>query len=104
MSTTSANPKCELCGGRHLTAAKECKERYQMPYLVRRRCAERSRGQQKQVSGLRQGQPTVSGPHWLLRGLWMLQIQEPLSASYLRAFRTPFQVQQEIQAEGHIWI
>ncbi|KAL1441334.1 hypothetical protein MTO96_008607 [Rhipicephalus appendiculatus] len=37
------DPKCKLCSGRHLTAAKECKERYQMPYLVRRRRAERSR-------------------------------------------------------------
>ncbi|KAH7952450.1 hypothetical protein HPB52_023471 [Rhipicephalus sanguineus] len=37
------DPKCRLCGGRHLTAAKECKERYHTPYLVRRRRGERSR-------------------------------------------------------------
>ncbi|KAH7984368.1 hypothetical protein HPB52_019971 [Rhipicephalus sanguineus] len=37
------DPKCRLCGGRHLTAAKKCKERYHTPYLVRRRRGERSR-------------------------------------------------------------
>ncbi|XP_077557322.1 uncharacterized protein LOC144172510 [Haemaphysalis longicornis] len=26
-------PKCKLCGGGHLTAAKECKRRFQTPYL-----------------------------------------------------------------------
>lgn len=36
------DPKCRLCGGRHFTAAKECNQRYQMPYLVRRRRRERS--------------------------------------------------------------
>lgn len=36
-------PKCKLCGGGHLTAAKECKRRFQTPYLVRRRRGERSR-------------------------------------------------------------
>ncbi|KAH7953035.1 hypothetical protein HPB49_003998 [Dermacentor silvarum] len=34
---------CRLCGGRHFTAAKECKQRYQTPYLDRRRRGERSR-------------------------------------------------------------
>ncbi|KAL1439190.1 hypothetical protein MTO96_047406 [Rhipicephalus appendiculatus] len=28
---------CGLCGGRHLTASRECKHRYQTPYAVRRR-------------------------------------------------------------------
>lgn len=37
------DPKCKLCGGDHLTAAQECKQKFQMPYLVRRRRRERSR-------------------------------------------------------------
>ncbi|KAH7945351.1 hypothetical protein HPB49_009951 [Dermacentor silvarum] len=32
----SCDPKCKLCGEAHLTAAKECKERFQTPYVVRR--------------------------------------------------------------------
>ncbi|KAH7953212.1 hypothetical protein HPB49_005925 [Dermacentor silvarum] len=27
------DPNCRLCGGRHFTAAKECHQKYQMPYL-----------------------------------------------------------------------
>ncbi|KAH7945712.1 hypothetical protein HPB49_014430 [Dermacentor silvarum] len=37
------DPKCKLCRGDHLTAAQECKRRFQTPYLVRRRRGERSR-------------------------------------------------------------
>lgn len=36
-------PKCKLCGGDHLTADKACKERYNIPYVVRRRRWERAR-------------------------------------------------------------
>ncbi|KAH7982852.1 hypothetical protein HPB52_007557 [Rhipicephalus sanguineus] len=31
------NPKCDLCGGAHLTADRTCKARYKTPYLVRKR-------------------------------------------------------------------
>ncbi|KAL1487175.1 hypothetical protein MTO96_046625, partial [Rhipicephalus appendiculatus] len=30
-------PKCNLCGGAHMTADKACKERYKTPYVIRRR-------------------------------------------------------------------
>ncbi|KAL1440279.1 hypothetical protein MTO96_001219 [Rhipicephalus appendiculatus] len=36
-------PKCKLCGGAHLTADKAGKERYHIPYVVRRRRWERAR-------------------------------------------------------------
>ncbi|KAH7984202.1 hypothetical protein HPB52_017969 [Rhipicephalus sanguineus] len=36
------DPKGRLCDERHLTTAKECKERFQTPYLVRCRCGKRS--------------------------------------------------------------
>ncbi|KAH7945752.1 hypothetical protein HPB49_015229 [Dermacentor silvarum] len=37
------DPKCKLCGGDHLTAAQECKRRFQTPYVIRRRWGKRSR-------------------------------------------------------------
>ncbi|KAH7952085.1 hypothetical protein HPB52_018233 [Rhipicephalus sanguineus] len=36
-------PKCRLCGGQHLTACKDCAQRFQVPYVVRRRRGERAR-------------------------------------------------------------
>ncbi|KAH7956462.1 hypothetical protein HPB52_009976 [Rhipicephalus sanguineus] len=35
-------PKCKLCDGAHMTAAKVCRHRYQIPYVVRRRRWERT--------------------------------------------------------------
>ncbi|KAL1469737.1 hypothetical protein MTO96_040886 [Rhipicephalus appendiculatus] len=35
-------PKCKLCGGEHPTADKDCKQRFQIPYIVRRRRWEKS--------------------------------------------------------------
>ncbi|KAH7949722.1 hypothetical protein HPB49_014557 [Dermacentor silvarum] len=34
-------PKCKLCGGQHLTASKECAQRFKIPNIVRRRRSER---------------------------------------------------------------
>ncbi|KAH7968317.1 hypothetical protein HPB52_007707 [Rhipicephalus sanguineus] len=31
------SPKCALCGGNHLTASRDCKRRFQVPYVVRQR-------------------------------------------------------------------
>ncbi|KAH7939379.1 hypothetical protein HPB52_011673 [Rhipicephalus sanguineus] len=31
------SPKCDLCGGAHMTADKDCKARYKTPYVIRRR-------------------------------------------------------------------
>ncbi|KAH6927047.1 hypothetical protein HPB50_025478 [Hyalomma asiaticum] len=36
-------PKCKLCGGEHQTGDKECKQRFQMPHIVRRRRWDRAR-------------------------------------------------------------
>lgn len=30
-------PKCKLCGGRHVTGARECTNKFKMPYVVKRR-------------------------------------------------------------------
>ncbi|KAL1476556.1 hypothetical protein MTO96_018395 [Rhipicephalus appendiculatus] len=35
-------PKCRLCGGQHLTADKDCSQRFKIPYVVRRRRWEKS--------------------------------------------------------------
>ncbi|KAH7955990.1 hypothetical protein HPB52_005378 [Rhipicephalus sanguineus] len=46
-------PKCKLCGERHLTAGKECKQRFQIPYVVRRRRRERARAERSRKEALR---------------------------------------------------
>ncbi|KAH7954785.1 hypothetical protein HPB49_021845 [Dermacentor silvarum] len=50
------DPKCRLCGGRHFTAAKECKQRYQTAYLVRRRRGERSRANRSKSLAFAKGE------------------------------------------------
>lgn len=42
-SQHQCTPKCRLCGGQHLTADKDCRQRFQIPYVVRRRRWEKSR-------------------------------------------------------------
>ncbi|KAH7975289.1 hypothetical protein HPB52_000004 [Rhipicephalus sanguineus] len=44
----TCTPKCDLCGGRHRTAAKECRQMYQTPYIVKRRRRLRERATQEQ--------------------------------------------------------
>lgn len=41
----NCEPCCKLCGGRHLTADKQCRQRYQVPYVVRVRRQERARAE-----------------------------------------------------------
>lgn len=41
------SPVCALCGGAHLTADKTCKQRFQVPYVVRRRRRRRKRAKNK---------------------------------------------------------
>ncbi|KAL1427453.1 hypothetical protein MTO96_017408 [Rhipicephalus appendiculatus] len=48
-------PKCGLCGGPHLTGCKECKERFQVPYVVRRRRRRRRQRARKQQMEARDG-------------------------------------------------
>ncbi|KAL1458809.1 hypothetical protein MTO96_043447, partial [Rhipicephalus appendiculatus] len=40
------NPKCDLCGGAHLSADKTCKTRYKTLYLVRKRRWEKQQAEQ----------------------------------------------------------
>lgn len=40
-------PKCSLCGGPHPTADRACKNRFQIPYIVRRRRRQRRRRSEK---------------------------------------------------------
>ncbi|KAH7961502.1 hypothetical protein HPB52_009455 [Rhipicephalus sanguineus] len=60
------NPKCDLCGGAHLTADRTCKARYKTPYLVRKRRWE------KQAE---QSLPTVEGFPSLEHRQGMVQFQ-----------------------------
>lgn len=39
------SPTCALCGGPHLTADKACRQRFQVPYVVRRRRRQRKRAE-----------------------------------------------------------
>lgn len=41
------SPRCQLCGGEHLTADKTCKARFKTPYIVKRRRWERERQEQE---------------------------------------------------------
>ncbi|KAL1445464.1 hypothetical protein MTO96_045017 [Rhipicephalus appendiculatus] len=43
------NPCCQLCGGEHLTADKQCKARFKMPYIVKRRRCERQRQREEEI-------------------------------------------------------
>lgn len=42
-------PKCKLCGEGHLTAGKECRQRFKIPYVVRRRRKERARAERSRM-------------------------------------------------------
>ncbi|KAL1467964.1 hypothetical protein MTO96_041796 [Rhipicephalus appendiculatus] len=39
-------PKCGLCGGKHLTADKACRARFKTPYVIRRRRWQRRRAEE----------------------------------------------------------
>lgn len=55
------DPKCTLCGGPHPTAAKECRGKFQVPYIVRRRRRQRRRrAEQLQVVQQSRDTPDVS--------------------------------------------
>ncbi|KAH9378946.1 hypothetical protein HPB48_003335 [Haemaphysalis longicornis] len=41
-------PKCAMCGGAHPTGSKTCKQRFQVPYVVRQRRRERSCSRRRQ--------------------------------------------------------
>ncbi|KAL1468287.1 hypothetical protein MTO96_041586 [Rhipicephalus appendiculatus] len=43
-------PECTICGGRHLTADRKCKQRFQLPYIVRQRRRRRRRTKKSQAS------------------------------------------------------
>lgn len=43
----TCEPKCNLCGGSHLTAAKGCPKRFKEPYLLRKRELEKRRAEER---------------------------------------------------------
>ncbi|KAH7946603.1 hypothetical protein HPB52_001847 [Rhipicephalus sanguineus] len=43
-------PKCALCGDAHLTGDRTCRNRYQVPYVVRRRRRRRKSGKKKNAT------------------------------------------------------
>lgn len=45
---TRCKPKCQLCGGQHVTGGQECTNRFKTPYVVRRRRWERRQQEQKE--------------------------------------------------------
>ncbi|KAH9379591.1 hypothetical protein HPB48_023142 [Haemaphysalis longicornis] len=45
------DPKCALCGREHPTADKKCRQRYQVPHLLKKRQWERKIAQQRQTDG-----------------------------------------------------
>ncbi|KAL1472035.1 hypothetical protein MTO96_039582 [Rhipicephalus appendiculatus] len=51
------SPKCALCGGPHPTADRTCKERFQVPYVVRRK-RRRRRKRAKKTQQLAQESPS----------------------------------------------
>lgn len=44
-------PKCAMCAGAHPTGSKTCKQRFQVPYVVRQRRRQRSRSRRRQQLG-----------------------------------------------------
>lgn len=54
-------PKCGLCGGNHLTAAKACRARFKMPYVVRRRRWARRRAEEEDAGRMNQDKRGPAG-------------------------------------------
>lgn len=44
----SCKPKCQLCGGQHVTGGKECSNKFKTPYVLRRRQWQRRQQQEKE--------------------------------------------------------
>ncbi|KAL1470929.1 hypothetical protein MTO96_040184 [Rhipicephalus appendiculatus] len=44
------DPKCAICGGPHLTADRQCKKRFQVPFIVRQRRQRRRRARQAHLA------------------------------------------------------
>ncbi|KAH7936338.1 hypothetical protein HPB52_021544 [Rhipicephalus sanguineus] len=57
-SQHQCTPKCRLCGGQHLTADKDCRQRFQIPYVVRRRRWEKSRATDQDQTKAPMSHPT----------------------------------------------
>ncbi|KAH7972259.1 hypothetical protein HPB52_010055 [Rhipicephalus sanguineus] len=49
-SDHQCTPECTICGGPHLTADRKCKQRFQLPYIVRQRRRRRRRAKKSQAS------------------------------------------------------
>ncbi|KAH7955523.1 hypothetical protein HPB52_001197 [Rhipicephalus sanguineus] len=49
-SDNQCTPECTICGGPHLTADRKCKQRFQLPYIVRQRRRRRRRAKKSQAS------------------------------------------------------
>lgn len=64
-------PKCQLCGGQHITGGQECNNKFKIPYVIRKRQWERRQQQQKQereegkedFPPLRRERSASRGPH-----------------------------------------
>ncbi|KAH7939525.1 hypothetical protein HPB52_013486 [Rhipicephalus sanguineus] len=81
----NCEPCRKLCGGRHLTADKQCRQRYQVPYVVRVRRQERARAElaagQEQPSGAAGEQPVKVEAAVIV---WDSSPQEPLCVYWWR--------------------
>ncbi|KAH9379420.1 hypothetical protein HPB48_008575 [Haemaphysalis longicornis] len=70
-------PKCELCGDEHMTAGKECKQRFCTLYMVRRRDFERAMADTKAEKEERKasGMTATSFRRWARTGAWASKFQ-----------------------------
>lgn len=55
------DPKCAICGGAHQTADRKCSQRFQVPYIVRRRRRRRRRARAAQVAAASRDASVASG-------------------------------------------
>ncbi|XP_037568341.1 arginine and glutamate-rich protein 1-B-like [Dermacentor silvarum] len=57
------DPKCAICGGAHPTADRRCSQRFQVPYIVRRRRRRRRRAREAQVAAASRDASVASVSH-----------------------------------------
>ncbi|XP_037564885.2 uncharacterized protein LOC119444583 [Dermacentor silvarum] len=61
-------PKCKLCGGQHTTGERECKNKYKMPYVVKKRQWERKMEAMQQQQDPESSPPRRASPAERPRG------------------------------------
>lgn len=65
---TLCKPKCQLCGGQHVTGGQECTNRFKTPYVVRRRQWERRQQQEQEQKEFGEDFPPLRRERSVSRG------------------------------------